>query len=80
MAVLFWEYTGFFHSLYFIETIQAFLKNTLKIQLLIVDENTPADLLSGLADLAMSEVDVDDKQLIKEFLVTVKRNIYAAPS
>ena len=71
---------GFFHSLFFIKYLQDFLKKYPKIQLLVIDENYPTDLLSGLADVIISEIDIDDKQLIKESLLTVKRSIYAAPS
>ena len=70
---------GFFHSLFFIKYLQAFLKKYPKIQLLVVDENSPTDLLAGLADLIISEVNIDDSQLIKEHLLTIKRSIYAAP-
>ena len=45
----------------------------------MAEETSPTALLDGSVDLLISEVDVKEKQLIKDYLLTIHRGIYAAP-
>lgn len=72
--------SGAFGSPFFIKQFQEFLQQFPKIQLQTTEENTPTDLLHGLADLVITEIDIKDSQLIKEYLFTLHRSIYAAPA
>ncbi len=71
---------GVFYSRFFIRQFHEFLDRFPKIQLQTTEENAPTDLLNGLADLVITEIDMKDSQLVKEHLVTIHRRIYAAPS
>jgi LysR family transcriptional regulator, transcriptional activator for dmlA len=68
-----------FNTLFFVKHLKKFLDKYPKIQLNMIEENSPLALLKGEADLIVSEMDVKDKQLIKEHLFTIHRHIYAAP-
>lgn len=69
-----------FHSRYFVEQLKGFLQRYPKIQLKIVDENSPGALLEGAVDLVISGINVRDKQLIKERWFAMQSSIYAAPA
>ncbi len=70
---------GTFNNLFFIKHLKKFLDQYPKIELKIIEENSPLAVLNGDADLVISEMNVMDKQLIKERLFTIHRSIYAAP-
>lgn len=70
---------GVFNSMFYIKLLQNFLKKYPKIILKTIDENSPAQLLEGKADLVISEENLHDKQLIKEKLFTLQRGLYASP-
>lgn len=69
-----------FHAPFVIKHLQEFLHQYPKMQLKIIDNNSPDNLLTGLCDLVITEMDVKNKQFIKEHLFSLYRNIYAAPS
>lgn len=71
---------GSFNSPFFVEHMQQFLKKYPKIQLQVVGEQSPLAVLDGSIDVLVSEMDIKDKQLIKEPLFTFHRSVYAAPS
>ncbi len=64
----------------FVKHIKKFLDQYPKIQLKIIEETSPLALLNGEVDFIISEVDVKEKQLVKEHLFTVHRSIYVAPN
>ncbi len=68
-----------FYSRFFIRKFQEFLQKYPTMQLDTTDENSPIDLLNGVADLVVTEIDIKDNQFVKEHLYTMRRNIYAAP-
>jgi len=68
-----------FNSSAFVKRLISFLEKYPKIQLQVVEETSPTALLEGSIDLLISEIDVKEKQLIKEPLLTIHRSIYAAP-
>ena len=70
---------GSFNSRFFVKHMQQFLEKYPKMQLKVVEENSPSALLNEAVDLLISEMDVRDKQFIKEHLFTVHRSVYAAP-
>ena len=70
---------GTFNSPFFIKHMQAFLRKYSKIQLQILEENSPSDLAIGQADLVISETNVNDTQFIKEYLFFMRRGVYATP-
>ncbi len=71
---------GAFYSQYFIKHFKKFLQKYPKIQLQTTEENAPTDLLNGMADLVITEIDIKDSQLVKEYLFTIHRSIYATPA
>ncbi len=71
---------GAFYSQFFIKHFQKFLQKYPKIQLQTTEENAPTDLLNGSADLVITEIDIKDSQLVKEYLFTLHRSIYATPA
>lgn len=70
---------GTFNNLFFIKHLKKFLDQYPIIELKIIEENSPFAVLNGDADLVISEMNVMEKQLIKERLFTIHRSIYAAP-
>jgi LysR family transcriptional activator of dmlA len=68
-----------FNSVAFVRQLVSFSEKYPKIQLQVVDETSPMALLDDSVDLLISEVDVKEKQLIKDHLLTIQRGIYAAP-
>lgn len=68
-----------FNSAPFVKYLIPFLEKYPKIQLQVVEEASPTALLDGSIDLLISEIDVKEKQLVKEHLLTIHRGIYAAP-
>ena len=71
---------GSFNSRFFVKHMHQFLEQYPKIQLKVIEENSPSAILDETVDLLISEMDVRDKQFIKEHLFTVHRSIYAAPT
>jgi DNA-binding transcriptional LysR family regulator len=63
----------------FVKHLTKFLDLYPKIQIKIIEETSPLTLLKDEVDFIISEIDLKDKQLIKEHLFTLYRNIYAAP-
>lgn len=68
-----------FNSVTFVKNLVSFSEKYPKIQLQVVEEISPTALLDGSIDLLISEIDVKEKQLIKDHLLTIHRGIYAAP-
>jgi DNA-binding transcriptional LysR family regulator len=68
-----------FNSVAFVKHLISFSEKYPKIQLQVVEEISPTALLDGSVDLLISEIDVKEKQLIKDHLLTIHRGIYAAP-
>jgi DNA-binding transcriptional LysR family regulator len=68
-----------FNSVAFVRHLVSFSEKYPKIQLQVAEETSPTALLDGSIDLIISEVDVKEKQLIKDHLLTIHRSIYAAP-
>lgn len=68
-----------FNSTAFVKHLISFTEKYPKIQLQVLDETSPTVLLDGSVDLLISEVDVKEKQLIKDHLLTIHRGVYAAP-
>lgn len=71
---------GCFETPQFIEYMHAFLDRYPKITIDTRNENAPTLLLDQALDLAISECNFNDKQLIKEYVFTLHRSVYAAPS
>ena len=71
---------GSFNSRFFVKHMHQFLEQYPKIQLKVIEENSPSAILDETVDLLISEMDVRDKQFIKEHLFTVHRSIYASPT
>lgn len=71
---------SFFNTFFLVRHLKKFLDQYPKIKLNMVEENSPVALLRGEVDLIISEVDVKEKQLVKEHLFTIYRSIYAAPN
>lgn len=69
-----------FVSPIFIKIFQKFLQKYPKVSLEVKDENSPINLLNGVVDLILSDVDICDKQLIKKHCFTFYRSIYASPN
>jgi DNA-binding transcriptional LysR family regulator len=72
--------SGAFYSQFFIDRFHEFLLKFPKMQLQTTEENAPTDILNGLTDLVITEIDIKDSQLVKEYLFTIHRSIYATPS
>jgi DNA-binding transcriptional LysR family regulator len=69
-----------FNSAVFVKHLITFSEKYPKIQLQVMEETSPITLLDGSVDLLISAIDVKEKQLIKDHLLTIHRGIYAAPS
>lgn len=68
------------NSAAFVKHLVPFLEKYPKIQLQMIEETSPAAVIDGSIDLLISDMDLNDKQLIKEHLFTIHRSIYAAPT
>jgi LysR family transcriptional activator of dmlA len=71
---------GGFNSMFFSKQFQQFLVQYPKISLYISSESFPAIILDGYVDIVISSLNVHNKQLLKEKLLTVRRSVFAAPS
>lgn len=69
-----------FNSTIFVKHLTAFSEKYPKIQLQIMEEISPTALLDGSVDLLISAINAQEKQLIKDHLLTIHRGIYAAPT
>ncbi len=71
---------GFLNAPQFIRALHVFLDQYPKISLDVRAEISPALVIEGVLDIAVSQENLSDTGLIKEPLFTVCRKIYAAPS
>lgn len=71
---------GIFNTNPFIKILKKFLNKYPKISMETTDDTSPNSILNGSVDLMVSEVDNKDPQFNKDFLFTIRRGVYAAPS
>lgn len=67
------------NSMFYMQVMHDFLKKYPKITLQTLEENSPALLINGKADLVISQENLHESQLIKEKLFTFRRGLFASP-
>lgn len=69
-----------FNSVAFTKTIHQFLTLYPKITCHIINRGSPTVISDGLADIAITSLDIRYSKIVKENLLTGKRSVYAAPA
>lgn len=71
---------GVFNSIFFINILHGFLNKYPKMSLQTTDENSPICLFNGSVDLVISEENIKDKKINREYLFTIRRGVFASPT